>query len=195
MSSAAVAPRSTAEARRAIVVARAVTVFGRGGYHATPVTEVAEAAGISQAYVFRLFDGKLGLFIAALEHCYAQILTALGEGADRSRDGSAAEILADMGDAYADLIADRDLLRLQVHAQSAADVPQIREALRRGYASVVEYAKERSGGSDSQVQQFIALGQLCHLIVMADLDGVDAGWARVLTAGMRHVSEPSTATP
>jgi hypothetical protein len=36
------------------------------------------------------------------------------------------------------------------------------------------------------VQQFIALGQLCHLIVAADVDGVDAAWARTLTTGMRH---------
>jgi AcrR family transcriptional regulator len=126
MSSAEVPPRSTAEARRATVIAKAVTVFGKTGYHATPVTDVAEAAGISQAYVFRLFVGKLGLFVAALDHCFEQIVQALEQGADRKPDGSPAEILEAMGDAYADLIADRDLLMLQVHAQSAADEPTIR---------------------------------------------------------------------
>jgi AcrR family transcriptional regulator len=179
--------RSTAEARRSTVIARAVTVFGRAGYHATPVTEVAEAAGISQAYVFRLFDGKLGLFVAALEHCFARIVEALAEGADRVPGGSPEEILAAMGEAYADLIADRDLLMLQVHAQSAAAVPEIREALRRGYASVVDFAQQRSRAGDPQVQEFMAFGQLCHLIVTADLDSVEAPWARALTAGMRHV--------
>ena len=187
MTAVGVPPRSTAEARRSTVVAKAVRVFARAGYHATPVTEVAEAAGISQAYVFRLFNGKLGLFVAALDHCYAQILSGLEGGADRVPGGSPEQILEAMGDAYADLIGDRDLLMLQVHAQSAADVPEIREALRRGYADVVDLAKFRSRATDEQVQGFIAYGQLCHLIVTANLDSVDAPWARTLTAGMRHV--------
>ena len=187
MSATQVPPRSTADARRATVVARAVRVFAQAGYHATPVTEVADAAGISQAYVFRLFAGKLGLFVAALDHCFAQIEQALEAGADRVPDGSPAEILEAMGDAYADLIADRDLLMLQVHAQSAAGEPQIREALRRGYAGVVEVARRRSRANDSQVQQFVAYGQLCHLIVTADLDSIDQSWAKTLTGGMRHV--------
>ncbi|WNV84019.1 TetR/AcrR family transcriptional regulator [Umezawaea sp. Da 62-37] len=179
-------PRSTADARRTTVVAKAVSVFGRGGYHATPVTDVADAAGISQAYVLRLFGGKLGLFAAALDRCYLLIREALTTGAEQASTGTSAEILETMGDAYAALIADRDLLMLQIHAQSASDIPEIREATRRGYASVVELAKELSGGTDAEVQHFIALGQLCHLIVAAGLDDVDANWARTLTNGMRH---------
>jgi AcrR family transcriptional regulator len=179
-------PRSTADARRTTVVAKAVTVFGRGGYHATPVTDVAIAAGISQAYVLRLFGGKLGLFTAALDRCYLLIREALTAGAEQAADGTPAEVLDVMGDAYAALIADRDLLMLQIHAQSASDIPEIRDAVRRGYASVVEHVKDLSGGTDAQVQQFIALGQLCHLIVAARLDSVDADWARTVTAGMRH---------
>jgi len=180
-------PRSTADARRTTVVAKAVTVFGKSGYHSTPVTDVAEAAGISQAYVLRLFGGKLGLFVAALDRCYLLIGEAITEGAKRVPDGTPEQVLEAMGDAYAELIADRDLLMLQVHAQSASDVPEIRAAIQRGYGSVVSLARELSGGDEEQVQLFIALGQLCHLIVAADLDNVDASWARTLTKGMRHV--------
>lgn len=187
--------RSTAEARRATVVARAVSVFARTGYHATPVTEVAAAAGISQAYVFRLFDGKLGLFVAAIDHCYEQIRRTLRVSAEKMPAASPVEILDQMGDDYADLIADRDLIRLQIHAQSASDVPEIRDANRRGVASIVTLARELSGGTQAQVQQFIALGQLCHLIVAADLDEVDEPWARTLTRGMRHVTRPPHAGP
>lgn len=184
-------PRSTADARRASIVAHAVPVFARTGYHATPVTEVAAAAGISQAYVFRLFAGKLGLFVAALDAAYARIAQGLAEAADAAADASPAQVLRAMGDAYAHLIADRDLLMLQVHAQSAADVPEIKEALRRGYAALVTLARERSGAGDDEVQRFIAYGQLCHLIVTAELDELAAPWARVLTNGMRHVSPTS----
>jgi len=179
--------RSTAEARRATVLARAITVFARTGYHATPVAEVAEAADISTAYVFRLFDGKLGLFVSALDHCYARVMWALADGADSAADGATPEEILDaMGGAYAALIADRDLLMLQVHALSAADVTEIGQAVRRGYERVVTYATERSGATPAQVQRFIAYGQLCHLIVAAGLGGVDARWAETLTAGIRH---------
>ena len=178
--------RSTADARRPLVVARAVTVFARLGYYATPVTAVADAAGISQAYVFRLFGDKLGLFVAALDHCYARVVDAMRAGADRARGDSPSAVLAAMGDAYAELLADRDLVMLQVHAQSAAAVPEIGVALRRGYATLVAFVQARSGAADDEVQRFIAYGQLCHLIATADLDAVDARWARLITAGMRH---------
>jgi hypothetical protein len=95
-----------------------------------------------------------------------------------------------MSEAYAELIADKDLIMLQVHAQSAADVPEIKDAVRRGLELVVNYVRERSGAKPSQVQEFLAYGQLCHLIVTADLTSVDARWARTLTTGMRHV-EPA----
>ena len=189
------APRSTADARRTVVLSKAISVFARTGYHATPVADVAEAAKISPAYVFRLFDGKLGLFVAALDECFARVLAALAEGADDSPGTEPEEMLEAMGDAYARLIADRDLLMLQVHALSAADVPEIRAALQQGLARVVDYATERTGAPGAAVQRFVAYGQLCHLIVAADLEGEGPAWARTLTAGMTHPAPAPTASP
>ncbi len=186
MTIAASAPRSTADARRAAVVRHAVSVFARSGYWATPITDVAQAAKISPAYVFRLFDSKLGLFVAALDHCFTRIIEALDAGVDRAPDGDPATVLAFMGDAYARLIADRDLLMLQVHALSAVDVPEIAEAMRQGAARVVTFAQQRSGAPDAAVQEFIAYGQLCHLIVAIGLDGRPEPWSRLLTANMSH---------
>jgi AcrR family transcriptional regulator len=172
--------RSTADARRADVVACAMTVFARRGFHGTPVTAVADAAGISQAYVFRLFPTKTALFVAALDQCYASVREELTAAASRVPDGSPSGVLAAMGDAYADLAAERDLLMLQVHAHSACDVPEIRAAIRRGYGSVVEHARALAAGDDPGVRRLLALGQLYHLVVAADLAGVEEDWARVL---------------
>jgi AcrR family transcriptional regulator len=180
------AVRSTAEAQRALVVASATRVFARAGYHATPVTAVAADAGISPAYVFRLFDGKLGLFLAAVDHCYARVVEALTACAQEAADRSPAGLLEAMGLAYAHLITDRDLLMLQVHAQSASDVPEVRDALRRGLASVVGTVDQLTGAGPDEVQRFMAWGQLCHLVVMADLDEVPGSWASTLTQGIRH---------
>lgn len=67
-------------------MASATRVFARAGYHATPVTAVATDAGISPAYVFRLFDGKLGLFVAAVDHGCARVAEALRSGAEQTTD-------------------------------------------------------------------------------------------------------------
>ncbi len=183
--------RTTADVRRETIASAALRVFSRTGYHATPVADIAAAAGFSQAYVFRLFSDKLTLFVAALDLCFTRIGQAIGEGSNRATDRTSDAILQAMGDAYAELIADRDLLMMQVHAQSASDIPQVREVMRRGLAAIIEIVQEQSGGDQVAVQQFIAYGQLCHLIVTSGLDDIDASWARTLTTGMTHV-EPSS---
>lgn len=188
--------RSTADERRAHVLDCAVPVFARTGYHATPVTDIAVAAGISQGYVIRLFHTKLELFVAVVDQCFVRITETLDAGADAviasQVDAGPDEILAAMSDAYVELITDRNLLMLQVHAQSASDIPEIRDAMRRGLASVVELVRNRSHAGEDAVQRFIAYGQLCHLIVTAELDQVDRGWAEILTHGIRHVAPPQT---
>ena len=177
---------STADDRREAVLDSAITVFAASGYLGTPIASIAADADISTAYVFKLFPGKESLFVAALERCFERIEAALEEGARAVGDGTPAELLDGMGEAYADLIADRSLLMLQVHAQSASDVPAIQAALRQGLARITRFVTERSGADGDSVQHFIAWGQLCHLIVTAGLDEIPDTWARVLTKGIRH---------
>lgn len=177
---------STAEARRPIVTAAALRTFARGGYHGTTVADVARAAEISPAYVFKLFPSKETLFASALELCFSQVSDALALGADAAPDQSPAEVLSAMGEAYADLIADRSLLLLQVHALAVADVPEIGAALRAGLARITMFAKERSGAPDEDVQRFVAFGQLCHLIATTHSDDETGEWARIVSAGIRH---------
>jgi len=177
---------STSDVRRDAVVDAAVAEFARTGFHSTPISAVATRAAISPAYVFKLFPGKVSLFVAALDRCYEQVVHALSNGATRAGEAKPDKILYEMGGAYADLIADRNLLMLQVHAQSAADTPEIADAVRRGLEKVTEFARSRSGAPDDQVQRFIAYGQLCHLITTLDLDTHPGDWAAVLSAGIRH---------
>ncbi|MBL1075730.1 TetR/AcrR family transcriptional regulator [Nocardia sp. 2] len=177
---------STSDVRREAVLDAAITDFAKSGYRGTSINTVAVTAGISPAYVFKLFPSKTELFVAAIDRCYELVEQSLAKGAARTPDGDAEQILYEMGGAYAELIGDKSLLMLQVHAQSAADVPEIAEAVRRGLRRVTEYAQRRSGGSDAQVQRFMAYGQLCHLIVTLGLEHEQAPWATALTAGIRH---------
>ncbi|PPG50024.1 TetR family transcriptional regulator [Rathayibacter sp. AY1E9] len=178
--------RSTAEAQRERITAAALHVFARTGYAATPITEVAAEAGVSPAYVFRLFPGKLGVFVAAVDRCYEQVASTLAAAGEASPSSDPADRLEAMTVAYIDLIADRDLIMLQSQAQSACEVPEIREAVRRGISAVVRTVTVVSGADGPAVQRFVAYGQLCHLIVQADLGGVDSEWARIVSDGIRH---------
>ncbi len=177
---------STSDLRRDTVIDSAIRVFARTGYLGTPIAAVAQHAKISPAYVFKLFPSKEGLFVAALERAFARIRSTLAEGADRSADAAPELVLAAMGAAYATLIAERDLLMLQVHALSVADIPEIGASFRAGLQLTVDFVHSRSGASHEAVQRFFAYGQLCHLIATLSLDGEQGGWTRTLTAGMHH---------
>ncbi|MFE3761929.1 TetR/AcrR family transcriptional regulator [Streptomyces sp. NPDC059104] len=178
---------STAEERRETVLRTAIGAFAARGYFGTTTTEVAKAAGISQAYVYRLFPHKEALFVAVVDHCFVRVRASLEAGAADARGSSPEAVLSAMGDAYARLISDKDLMLVQLHAQAAAvSEPAVREAVRAGYARTVEYVRGASGGDDRQVQEFFAVGMLCHLVVSLDAGAVDAPWTRTLTAGIRH---------
>ena len=177
---------STAEARRDTVISAAVSEFALTGYLGTPIAAVAARAKISPAYVFKLFPSKESLFVAALDHCIELTEAVLAEGADAAPDNSPESVLYAMGGAYAQLVADRELLLLQVHAQAAAGVPEIGAAVRRGIKRITEFTKSRSGAADSDVQNFMARGQLCHMLVASGIEPDDGSWARLLHDGIRH---------
>lgn len=177
---------STADSRRPLVAGSATRAFARGGYHGTTIADVARDSSISPAYVFKLFPSKEKLFVAALDGCFDLILEALEAGADASADQSPEGVLDAMGGAYAELIGDRTLLMLQVHAQSVAEIPEIGDSLRAGLARLTRFVKTRSGADDDAVQRFVAYGQLCHLIVTTGLESLPDEWAGILSHGIRH---------
>src|SRR5574338_202419 len=91
------ATRQTAAERREAVLAVALGAFARGGLHGTSTEEIAEAAGISQPYLFRLFGTKKKLFLATIERCLADTLELFRQAAGELRGQ---EALDAMGGAY-----------------------------------------------------------------------------------------------
>lgn len=180
-------PRSTARDRRPLVIREAVECFAEGGFAGTTYADVAAASGISPAYVVKLFPRKEELFVAALDDCFDRIERAL-VAVDVSAAAPEAA-LERMGDAYAHLIADRPVLMLQVHAQSAAAVPAIGQALARGLEHLTMLVSTRTNADAAAVQRFMAYGQLCHLIVTTRIDTLDSPWARLLSQNIRHYEE------
>jgi len=177
---------STADQRRATVLDAGLGVFAVSGYRGTPVAEVASAAGISPAYVFRLFPSKRDLFLATLHTCFDRILDALRASVEDLPAAGPDAILSAMAGSYAALITDRKLLMLQVHALAASDEPEIQEALRAEHARLVRYVTDRSGAPQPAVQEFFARGQLCHLVTALNIEATDETWTRYLVEGLTH---------
>jgi len=170
---------STAEHRREDVLRTAGPVFAARGLHGTPTTEIARAAGISQAYLFRLFPTKLDLFVALAERCFERTADTFAEAAAAARDRGD-DVLSAMGAAYGGLLQNRDELLLQLQAHAAADEPRVRDAVRRGFERLYALVRRESGADDDAVRTWFAHGMLMNVLAAMRADEVDAGWARAL---------------
>ncbi|WP_446666504.1 TetR/AcrR family transcriptional regulator [Flexivirga sp. B27] len=175
-------------ARKRAVQHSALKAFAASGYASTPVTTVAADAGISTAYLMKLFTRKVDVFIAAVDFAFEQIVTALAEEIDDKPRRSVRRTLDALGARYAALIGDRSLLLIQVQAQANAHLPEIADALRRGMANLVDLLLTQVGASPAQAQEFVARGMLCHLLTSIDAFDVRASWATALTNGIDHTS-------
>ena len=164
----------------------AVRAFAARGYYGTPTVDIAREAGISQSYLYRLFPAKEDLFIAVVRRCFQLVRESFAEGAAKAVSADPQAALEAMGDSYARLISNPEILLLQLQAQCASREPAIGEAVRSEYARLVEYVRAASGGSDDEVQLFFARGMLCHLLAAIGAPSVDARWARTLSHGITH---------
>jgi AcrR family transcriptional regulator len=172
---------STAEQRREELIDAAMRVFAKHGA-AAPTTEVAKEAGISQAYVFRLFPTKEELFAAVTRESSRRMMVAFREAAAKARE-EGADPLYVMGHAYDELLArDRDVLMVQLYARVAAsNLPLVRKAIHDCFADVYDLVKRESGAGRDEIHAWFAHGMLCDVMAATGADQLDEEWAKVLS--------------
>ncbi len=179
---------STADERREEILEAAQQVFAARGLHGTPTMEIAKAAGISQAYLFRLFPTKAELFTALVERCNHRIERTFVDAAAAARTAGQ-PVMPAMGNAYVGLLGDRHLLLNQLHAHAACDDPAIRDQMRRGFARLVEIVERESGAEPQEVRNFFAQGMLLNVLAAMQAQDVDEHWAQLLLKPPREVDE------
>jgi len=170
---------STADERREEILVAAEKVFAARGLHGTPTIDIAKAAGISQAYLFRLFPTKVELFTALVQRCNARVYDTMAKAAAGAK-AAGADVLAAMGQAYVGLLADRNLLLGQLHAHAASDDPAIREQMRSCFEALVALVEREAGAGPDEVREFFAHGMLLNVLAAMNAEQVDAHWAKVL---------------
>jgi AcrR family transcriptional regulator len=170
---------STAEERREEILVAAERVFAARGLHGTPTLEISKAAGISQAYLFRLFPTKAELFSALIQRCNDRIERTFTDAAAAAR-AAGGPVMRAMGHAYVGLLGDRHLLLNQLHAHAACDDPAIRQQMRAGFQRLVEIVERETGAEPAEVQEFFAHGMLLNVLAAMQAQDVDEHWAQVL---------------
>jgi AcrR family transcriptional regulator len=184
--------RQTAERRRETVVAAALDAFARGGLHGTSTEEIAEAAGISQPYLFRLFGTKKKLFVATIERCMADTLELFRQAAGERRGEAALDA---MGKAYLAMVTtDRTRLLAQMEGYAACDDPDVRDAMRAGYGKLHLFVETVSGADEATVARWFAGGMLLNVVAAMDLRGSHEPWARRLLEGAIGADAPADAS-
>src|ERR1700678_2566499 len=148
--------RMSAEDRREDVLRAAAAAFADGGYQGTTTQDVAERAGISQPYIFRLFSSKKELFVAVVEECFKKTAATFAKAAE---GWTGDEALLAMGKAYTDLIRDPVNLLVVMHGlTAAANDPEIRAVAQRGMRTVWEIGAAASGAAGEDLRAWLARG-------------------------------------
>ncbi|MEN3609370.1 TetR/AcrR family transcriptional regulator [Plantactinospora sp. ZYX-F-223] len=159
--------RLTAAERGEQLAGAAVQAFAVSGYAGTSTDDVARLAGVSQPYVIRLFGSKQRLFVAAVEHAAARIEQVFRDAAERSAD------LDSLGEAYDELLAERDLLAVLLHGFAASSDPVIGSAVRDCFGRIYRLIRELTGASAEETRDFLGIGML--LTVLAAMQVVGPG--------------------
>lgn len=159
-----------ADDRRRMILDVAIDEYGRTGMHATSTELIAERAGVSQPYIFRLFGTKTGLICAAIEHHTSALMESFRAAVEHRGDDLSP--MQAMGLAYLEMLTDdANSLRCQLHTWAAASDPEIREVSQRTYREIWELVAELSDAEATRVRDFMATGML--LTVLASLDQLE----------------------
>jgi AcrR family transcriptional regulator len=74
------------ETTRDAIVTKAVKLFGRRGFSATTIDEIATAAGVAKGAVYHHFPNKTAIFEAVLEQTSTELAAALASAARTAPD-------------------------------------------------------------------------------------------------------------
>ncbi|MDE2060736.1 MAG: TetR/AcrR family transcriptional regulator [candidate division NC10 bacterium] len=172
--------RLNAEERRQQIVEAAVNLFSRKGFRGTRTREIAEAAGISEAMIYRHFATKQELYSAIIEAKSAteELLASAATAAHRKDD---AGVLRAIGlKMIEQTVADPSLMRLllfsalEEHELSdiffESRVKKLHEFLSNYIRKRIEEKRFRSMNALVAARGFI--GMIVHYLLIHELFGI-----------------------
>lgn len=168
--------------RRTQVLEIASREFAEHGLHGASTETIAREAGITQAYIFRMFGTKKALFLELVRGAFERVTTGM-ETAAEGKVGL--EALAAMGRQYDELLADRTHLLLQLQGFAACGDAEVRDAVRASFAAMWEAVAGSTGLEPVTVKSFLAFGMLLNTGAALDVDTIDEPWAEGIRTRIR----------
>ena len=183
------------ERTRANIVACASTLFWQRSFHAVSVDQVAEAAGVNKATVYRYFADKRDLACAVVRHNGVMTLELVFRASfseyEAPQDRLAAiyraaytthsQMHASNGDMYGCPIVGLSLELGQEIPEVREEASRIFDEAERYFTKIAQQALETRGGGEDPAILGRTLTQLMHGANASSRLAVDAG--RVLDAG------------
>lgn len=167
-------PRLSADERRDAIVAAGMNEFAAHGLAGASVDAIARRAGVSQPYVYQLFGTKKDLFLAVVRRGFERTRVAFEDAVRRHQAGELFECdspIGAMGIAYAELLADRTLLLVQLQAYAACSDPEVQIVVRHEFSNLHRYVAEATGETPDVIHHFFAEGMLMNVSAAVQLDG------------------------
>ena len=160
--------------RRRQVLGIAAEEFAAHGLHGASTEAIARSAGITQAYIFRMFGTKKSLFLELVSAAFDRFIDGMREAAG-SKTGL--EALAAMGAQYYELLADRTNLMLQLQGFAACGDDEVQEAVRSHFARLWDTVAGVTRLEPVTVKSFFAFGMLLNAAAAVDAGTVNAAWS------------------
>jgi len=161
--------------RRSQVLGIAAGEFADHGLHGASIETIAREAGITQAYVFRMFRTKKALFLELVGAAFDRFSDGMSQAAQGARGRSA---LALMGARYYESLADRTTLLLQLQGFAACGDSEVRDLVRTRLGRMWDTVADTTGLDPVTVKSFLAFGMLLNNVAALDVDDLDEPWAK-----------------
>ncbi len=131
------APKRPAAERKRLILESAESVFAESGYSNSGTEQVARAAGVSAAALYRYFPSKRDLYLATLRNAGPRLQALWAEQARQAADPL--EAIRRLGLEYYDHLQGRSsYARLWFQALGDADDPDVREAIAANFTGMVD---------------------------------------------------------
>lgn len=168
--------------RRTQVLGIAAGEFANHGLHGASVEAIAHEAGITQAYVFRMFGTKKALFLELVGAAFDRFSDGMAAAAE-GEQGLAA--LTRMGARYSESLADRTTLLLQLQGFAACGDSEVRDLVRTRFARMWDTVADPTGLDPVTVKSFLAFGMLLNTAAALDVGELAEPWAEGVRTRIR----------
>jgi AcrR family transcriptional regulator len=168
------AGRMTGSERRSQMLEIAAGEFADHGLHGASIDAIAHEAGITQAYVFRMFGTKKALFLELVGAAFDRFSDGMAQAVQGARGIDALRV---MGARYYESLADRTTLLLQLQGFAACGDHEVRDLVRARVARMWDTVADAAGLDPVAVKSFLAFGMLLNNVAALDVAELDEPWA------------------